>query len=254
MKEEKQVLIDELLERINSSPFLVIADYTGLTVPDFKELRDKLSESGSEFHVYKNSFLKRAGRDAELPEEIEASLSGQTAIVTGESDVCAAAKVLSQMEKASGKPQMKMGVLDGKVIEQEELKALADLPPREVLLAKLLGLLQTPAQQLAQVLNEPASSLARVIGARPESVAPAATEAAPAEAPKEEEPAADSAPAQEAKEDAAPAEEAKAEEAAPEEAPAAEGAEEAKVEETPAAEAEAESSEGDAEDNKEAGE
>ncbi|MCB1065728.1 MAG: 50S ribosomal protein L10 [Verrucomicrobiae bacterium] len=166
MKSEKQFIIDALLERINGSPFLLVADFTGMTVPQFSELRTRLRAAGSEFHVEKNTFVRRAAESASFPEEVSSLLTGQTAIVTGESDVCAAAKTLKAFHKEFKRPILKGGVLDGAALDAAQVEALADLPSKEVLQAQLLGVLQTPARQLVTVLNEPLASLARVLQAK----------------------------------------------------------------------------------------
>lgn len=166
MKTEKQLIIDALLERINASPFMLVAEYSGMTVPQFSELRNRLRAVGSEFHVAKNTFVKRAAATASIPETVDALFSGQTAVVTGDSDVCAAAKVVKNFHKEFTRPVIRGGVLDGEVIDAAQVGALADLPPKEVLQAQLLGVLQTPARQLVTVLNEPLASLARVLQAK----------------------------------------------------------------------------------------
>lgn len=171
MKELKSILIDNLLAKVNASPYLFLVDYTGLTVDKFTELRKRLRIAGAEVHVYKNRLVKKATERAGLPAEIGDSLKGQTAVVTGEKDVCAAAKVMKTFADEFEKPQMKAGVLDGKYLTAEGLKVLADLPAREVLLAQLLGVLQAPASQLVRLLNEPAASLARVIQAKGDKAA-----------------------------------------------------------------------------------
>lgn len=168
MKEVKQVIIDGLLEQINESPFMLIADYGGMTVPEFEELRNKLSECGAKFSVAKNSFVKRAATEKKFPEEIAEFLKGQTAIVTGESDVCGAAKILKNAGKGGTPPHIRAGVLDGDFLDTDKVKALADLPSKEVLQAQLLGLLTQPAQMLVRTLNEPGSALARVLAAKQE--------------------------------------------------------------------------------------
>ena len=166
MKAEKQLIIDALLERINASPFVLVADYSGMTVPQFAELRNRLRATGAEFHVEKNTFVKRAAAAAELPDSLHELLAGQTAVVTGESDVCAAAKALKNFHKEFTRPQLKGGVLDGELLDVAQVQALADLPSKEVLQAQLLGVLQTPGRQLATVLNESIASLARVLQAK----------------------------------------------------------------------------------------
>ncbi len=168
MKEVKQVIIDGIVEKINDSPFMLICDYGGMTVPKFEEVRTKLAETGAKFSVAKNSFVKRASADASLPEELAEFLKGQTAVVTGESDVCAAAKIIKEAGKGDVPPQVRAGVLDGEFLDAAKVKALADLPSKEVLQATLLGMLNQPAQKLATVLNEPGAGLARVLAAKQE--------------------------------------------------------------------------------------
>jgi len=171
MKAEKTEMIAALLEKVNASPFLLVVDYTGLTVDKFEELRKRLRKAGAEMHVYKNNLIRKAAEQAGYPAELNDSLSGQSAFVTGEKDVCAAAKVMKTFAKEFEKPQVKAGVLDGQYLAAEGVQALADLPSREVLLAKLLGTLQAPAGQLVRLLNEPAASLARVLQAKADKAA-----------------------------------------------------------------------------------
>ena len=168
MQAEKQIIIDEILERINASPYTLVAEYTGMTVPQFEVLRNRLTEVGAAFHVSKNALVKRAAETAGLPEEIRGELSGQNALVTGEQDVCAAAKVLKDFRKECDKPTVKIGVLDGEILAAAQIDALASLPPMEVLQAQLLGVLLQPATQLVRVLNEPGTALARLFAAKAE--------------------------------------------------------------------------------------
>ena len=95
-----------------------------------------------------------------------ADLNGQTAIVIGDKDVAAAAKVLKTFTAEFKKPEVKTGIVDKLVVSTEQIQPIADLPSREVLLATLLGLLNAPGDQLVRVLNEPASALARVLKAK----------------------------------------------------------------------------------------
>ena len=112
--------------------------------------------------------MKKAAEKAGFPGELGAHLSGQSAYVTGAKDVCAAAKTMKNFAAEFEKPVMKVGILDGKLLDAAAIKALADLPAREVLLAQLLGVLQAPASKLVRTLNEPAASLARVLKAKGE--------------------------------------------------------------------------------------
>src|ERR1017187_2600250 len=136
MKVEKTAMIEILLQKVNASPFLFVVDYTGLTMDKFAELRKRLRGAGADLHVYKNTFVKKAAGRANYPAELETALTGQSAIVTGAKDVCAAAKVMNVFAKEFEKPKMKAGVLDGKYLTADGIKILADLPAREVLLAQ----------------------------------------------------------------------------------------------------------------------
>lgn len=166
MNPDKKFIVDELLERVNASPFVLVVDYTGMTVPQFADLRAKLKEAGAECHVAKNTFMRTAIQEAGLP-DIGEHLKGQTAFVTGEEDVCAAAKGVKEFAKgAGGKGKAIVGILDGDVLDASQVEALADLPSRDQLLAQLLGVINEPATKLLRTFNEPAASLARVIAAK----------------------------------------------------------------------------------------
>jgi large subunit ribosomal protein L10 len=149
---DKKIIIDSLLERVNSSPFLIVVDYTGLTVTQFTELRNRLGSAGAKAVVAKNSYVKKALAEAGLP-DIAESLVGQTAFITGDSEVFAAAKVVKNFEKEFKKPEFKVGILDGAVLTADKLQSIADIPSREAVLAQLLGLINEPATRIARVLN-----------------------------------------------------------------------------------------------------
>lgn len=153
MNPNKTIIIDELLERVNGSPFVIVVDYTGTTVPQFANLRDKLRESGAECHVAKNTYMRAALSQAGLP-DIGEHLTGQTAFVTGDNDVCAAARAVKEFAKDASKEDVfRAGILDGEALDSTKLTTLAGLPAREVLLAQLLGVINEPGTQIARVLN-----------------------------------------------------------------------------------------------------
>ncbi|MBX3741914.1 MAG: 50S ribosomal protein L10 [Akkermansiaceae bacterium] len=149
---DKKIIIDGVLERVNASPYLIVVDYTGLTVTQFTELRNRLGAAGAKALVAKNSYVKKALAEAGLP-DIAESLVGQTAFITGDSEVFAAAKVVKNFEKEFKKPEFKIGILDGAVLSAEKLQSIADIPSREAVLAQLLGLINEPATRIARVLN-----------------------------------------------------------------------------------------------------
>ncbi len=178
MNPDKKVIVDQLLTRINTSPYVLLVDYTGMTVPQFNEIRKRLRGVGSNLHVTKNSYVKAAGASRGFPEALHADLKGQTAIVFGEADVCRAAQVVKKFRTETKKPAIKSAVLDGALLSPDKVESLADVGSREDLLASLLG-----------VINAPGSSIARAIRAKAEKDAgplPSEDEAA-ADAPAAEE-------------------------------------------------------------------
>jgi len=183
MRPEKAIVVQDIQSKLNASSFLFVTDYTGLNVIEFSELRNRLDGAGARCHVVKNTFLRRAGKDAGLPELGE--LKGQTAIVVGDKDVAAAAKILKNFTAEFKRPTVRVGVIDRAVVTPEQIQSIAELPSREVLLAKLLGTLQAPASSLVRLLNEPASALARVLKAHAEAEGAPAAEPAAAEASAE---------------------------------------------------------------------
>ncbi|MEI8283381.1 MAG: 50S ribosomal protein L10 [bacterium] len=169
MRPEKTLIVSDVREKLKASPYLLIVDFTGMKVPHFETLRTKLSEAGAKISVVRNTFLRIAAQELQMPEMSE-SLSGQTAMVTGEVDICAAAKVLKTFAAEFKKPTVRAGVLDNAALSAAQVAVLADLPSKDVLRATLLGLLQAPASQLVRVLNEPGASLARVLKAKGDSM------------------------------------------------------------------------------------
>ena len=177
MHPAKAFIVNDLNKRLNDSPFIFVADYTGLNVIQFSELRNRLDKAGARCSVVKNSYLRLAAKGAGLPDLGE--LRGQNAIVTGEKDVAAAAKVLKNFTAEFKKPTIRTGVVDRLIVSSEQIQVIADLPSRDVLLSQLLGVLQAPASTLVRLLNEPASQLARVLQAKADQGGGAApTEAA----------------------------------------------------------------------------
>ncbi len=166
MNPDKKFIVDELLERVSASPFVLAVDYTGMTVVEFAELRGKLKDAGAECHVAKNTYMRTAIKEAGLP-DIGDHLKGQVAFVTGENDVCAAAKAVKDFsKKAANKGKAIVGILDGDILDSDQVAVLADLPSREQLLAQLLGVINEPATKLLRTVKEPGASLARVIKAK----------------------------------------------------------------------------------------
>jgi large subunit ribosomal protein L10 len=164
MHPAKATVVSDLNKKLNDSPFLFVTDYSGVDVIQFGELRNRLFKAGARCIVVKNSFLRLAVKEAGLPDLGE--LRGQTAVVVGDKDAAAAAKVIKTFASEFKKLTLKTGVVDKLVVSVEQINTIADLPSREVLLSQLLGVLQAPASKLVRLLNEPASQLARVLKAK----------------------------------------------------------------------------------------
>ncbi len=167
MRAEKQFIGKEYVARLNTSPFFMVVDYRGLGVGHFTELRKRLSKAGSEIHVVKNSLFRLAVKEAGLA-DLGTTLAGQLAVVTGQKDVSAAAKVIKTFSSEFDKPKLRFGYLNSQRLETPDLMALADLPSLDVLRGKILGLIQAPATKLVMMINTPGSQLARVIKAKSE--------------------------------------------------------------------------------------
>ena len=182
MRPEKQNLTKEYLTRLNGSPYFIVVDYKGLAVAHMTELRKRLTRAGAEVHVVKNSIFRIAAKEAGVP-NLNGALAGQLAVVTGQRDISAAAKVVKTFGAEFDKLKIHFGYLNNERLEQPMLLTLADLPSIEVLRGKLLGVFSAPATKFVRLLNTPASQMARVLQARvdkgPEK---AAEEPAPAPA------------------------------------------------------------------------
>ncbi len=165
MRPEKKTIVEDLQTRLNQSPFLIVTEYAGMNVVQFSELRNRLAGVGAQCKVVKNTFLRKAAAEVGYP-DLGGALAGQTAIIIGERDISAAAKVIKTFTTEFKKPEVKAGVLDQAFLSKDQVKALADLPSREVLQAQLLGVLLAPLQRLVTVLNEPGASLARLLQAK----------------------------------------------------------------------------------------
>ena len=177
MRPEKQNLTKEYLTRLNASPFFIVVNYKGLKVGQLTELRKRLNKAGAEIHVVKNSVFRIAAQEAGVG-DLNGTLGGQLAVVTGQRDISTAAKVVKTFGTELDRLKVQFGYLNNQRLEQPEIMMLADLPSLEVLRAKLLGLFIAPASKLVRLLNTPASQMARVLQARADKVAETATPSA----------------------------------------------------------------------------
>lgn len=257
-REQKAVAIEEIAAHIDESHAIFAVDYRGITVPQVAELRAKLRDADASFKVVKNSLTERAADQAGA-ETLKEYLAGPTALTFVRGDVAMAAKAIADYAKATQLLPFKGGLMDGAVLDVDQLRSLSRLPSREVLYGQLVGVVASPitgvVRSLAALLGGLASALGQVqqkkesgeipAGDAPAAVAapaaeadaPAAEDAAPGEEPaaEAEAPASEDAPATEKPAAEEPVAEVATEtEAAPEEAPAEEPAAEAPADATEA--------------------
>ena len=213
--EQKKAVVAELIEKLKAAQAGVIVDYRGLTVEEDTKLRTKLREAGVEYKVVKNTLTRFAIKELGY-DEMDEALNGPSSLAISETDPVAPAKVISDFAKTNENLTIKAGFLDGKVISLDEIKTLANTPSKEVLIAKIMGSLNSPVSKLVRTLQALVDN-----GVDPSEInLGAKEESAPAEAAVEEAPAAEvaneAAPAEEVVAEDAPA----AEETVTEEAPA----------------------------------
>nr|NLI48937.1 50S ribosomal protein L10 [Propionibacterium sp.] len=220
-KPDKAAAVAEIREQFASCDAAVLTEYRGLTVKSLKEFRRALGENAT-YAVTKNTLTKIAAREAGI-DGLDDQLAGPTAIAFIRGDVATAAKGIRDFAKANPLLVIKGGVLDGRVLDAEAVKKLADLESREVLLAKLAGALQGTLQQAVYLFAAPLAQAARALGALEQAAGenpsliggagaasakdqkPETAEATSATPAEDDAPATDAAPAAEATDTAADA-------------------------------------------------
>lgn len=163
-RDNKEQVVAELAEKLASAKATFLADYRGLNVEQLNKLRSELRGAGVEYRVVKNTLLRLAAQGTGAA-ALDPFLEGPTAIAIAGQDPVAPAKILSDFAKANAKFELKGGALEGKALSVEDVKALAELPSREQLLAMMLGSLNAPASNFVGVLAAIPRSLVQVLAA-----------------------------------------------------------------------------------------
>ena len=164
-KEQKSAAVGELHEKLVGAKAFYLTDFSGMNVKQITAFRTRLRAQGVESVVVKNTLAQRALADLELP-DIGAAFAGPTGVVIGRDDAVAAAKVLSDFAREhDNKPKIKLGIVERQEVGPAQIKQLAELPPREVLLAQLAGGLQAPMSRLAGGMQSLVAGLARAVDA-----------------------------------------------------------------------------------------
>jgi large subunit ribosomal protein L10 len=168
--EEKREAVADLADRINRSTIAIATDFTGLNVNALTELRRQLRERGVEYRVVKNRIAGLAATEAGV-EPFKEILEGATGVVFGYGDVVAAAKAVDEyIKQTRANLQIRNGVMDGALVSAAQILTLAALPPRDELIARLLGQMNAPITGLVSVLSGPIRGLAIVLQRRAEQL------------------------------------------------------------------------------------
>jgi large subunit ribosomal protein L10 len=165
MRVEKVQLLNDIGSTLTDAEYIFFINYKGLNVTDFSELRSNLGELNASCTVLKNRLIKKAAEKVGIEELASAPITGETAMISGKGDCCAVAKVISEFGKKCKEVTPKLGYLEGGLLSVEDVDALAALPPKEILLSQLLGVLEAPARNFVCVLNAKASEIINVINA-----------------------------------------------------------------------------------------
>ena len=151
--ELKQPIVAEIAELLDGAAAAVVVDYRGLTVEQDTVLRKQLREAGVTYKVYKNTLVKRAIAGTEF-ESLSDSLEGPNAFAISTTDATAPARVLAEFAKKAPKLEIKAGVVEGTFYDENGMKAVAEIPSREILLGRLLGSMQSPITNFARVIKQ----------------------------------------------------------------------------------------------------
>jgi len=163
---DKVEVVGELETVFKASSALFVTEYRGLTVAEISDLRRRIRPCGGQYHVVKNTLIRRAVGD-QLTPELETLLSGPTAVAFATGDSVETAKILLQFLKEIRRPEIKLkgGYVDGKIYSVDQVTALSKIPPREVVLATAIGTMQAPLNNFAGTLNGILSEFARTLQA-----------------------------------------------------------------------------------------
>ena len=160
--EEKKQVVEEIKQKLENASLVVCTDYRGLNVAQITELRNKLRVPGVEYRVLKNTMFRFALQQAGY-EDIAPQIIGPNAVIFSNDDPIGPAQTLSDFAKTNKQLEIKLGILQGKLLSVDEIKQLAGLPSREVLLGQVVGTMQAPITSFVRVLNANLTGLVRAL-------------------------------------------------------------------------------------------
>tara|TARA_Y100001970_G_scaffold294330_1_gene450672 strand:+ start:161 stop:688 length:528 start_codon:yes stop_codon:yes gene_type:complete len=167
--ENKQQIVKEIKSLLNESEMAVVLDYKGLSIKEMSDLRLRLQSNNGVCKVTKNSLMRRAIDGESNWSDLESLLTGTNAFVLIKEDVGGAVKAIRSFQQETNKSETKGALFEGKLLSESEIKAIADLPSREVLIAKIAGAINAVSTKLAVSINEVPSGLARSLKQHSES-------------------------------------------------------------------------------------
>jgi large subunit ribosomal protein L10 len=164
IRPEKKAMYNEVQENVSGALYMLLADYKGMTMPETDEFKKLLRGTNARVKVVKNTMLGRISKEMGC-EGLSDKLKGPTAVIFGAGDVVEVAKILKKFTAEKEKPAVKGGVLEGAVLSAKDVVALASLPGKKEMQAKLVGTLAAPMTQLVGVMNQKVCSLLYVLNA-----------------------------------------------------------------------------------------
>jgi len=164
-KEQKAEQVEVLTEKLRTAKVALLTDYRGLTVTQLQELRGKLRTGDVEYRVVKNTLARRAAEAAGVP-ALQPELEGPVAIAFGYDDLSLPSKLINEFVRTTRlKLEVKGGLVEGRVFTPDQVKQLADLPSKAILIAQLMGTMQSPVGQLVGIMQTPVQQLIGVLDA-----------------------------------------------------------------------------------------
>ena len=167
--ENKQQIVEELKGLLGEAEMALVLDFKGLTIKEMSDLRTRLQAANGVCKVTKNTLMRRAIDGNSVWSELDSLLTGTNAFILVKGDVGGAVKAVQSFQKDTKKSEMKGGLFEGKLLSQDDIKAIGDLPSKEVLMAQIAGAINAVATKLAVGINEVPSGLARALRQHAES-------------------------------------------------------------------------------------
>jgi large subunit ribosomal protein L10 len=165
MRSEKSHLIDYIGGLLKDSEYVYFVSYKGLSVKEFSDFRDRIAKNDGQCHVLKNRMIRKAAELFEIDALASFELKDSTAVISGSGDPGTVAKVITEFGKEHEEVAAKGGYFEGALLSVNDVQAIAALPPKDVLYAQLLGVLQAPARDFVSVLNAKAATILNVLNA-----------------------------------------------------------------------------------------